>query len=301
MRHLFISISVISIIVLISTTSALCQTFSEKYSFEKDVKYKIETYSDYAYIGKVIETDSTAITIIEYGYLKERIPYFRIQKIERLDSVKVKRLAAWGINSDASRYLFAPSAITLKKGDFYYQNTYLLINSIYAGISDHITIGAGIELQFLMMSQDGIAPSFFITANTGYQISENLHVGGGFMFINTLMPNSTKRSNGAYAYGLGTYGNKNHNITMGLGWGVFKNEFRNKPYLNLSAMTRIGKRTAFIAENWFLPFDKYEVYYSGGLRIFGQRASVDIALIYIQDNKESLISVIPYIDLVIRF
>ena len=46
-------------------------------------------------------------------------------------------------NPHPTRYFFNPSAIPLKKGEGYFQNAWILANSVQVGVTDNISLGGG--------------------------------------------------------------------------------------------------------------------------------------------------------------
>ena len=103
-------------------------------------------------------------------------------------------------------------------------------------------------------------------------------------------------------YGLGTYGNKDSNVTATLAWGSVEGDAFNKPLFTVSGMTRIAKKTALITENWFVPTDtSYEPLFSYGIRFFGENLAIDLAFINNWDIAQSLIIGVPYVNFVVKF
>ncbi len=155
-------------------------------------------------------------------------------------------------NPHPTRYFFGPSAIPIKKGEKYYQNALFLLNSFQIGITDNFSIGAGTLIPFAV----------FITPKVGYHISKNLHLGGGLIVVNSLI----KESNfgiGA-GYGSATLGSKEHNLTLNVGLGAYKdlNDMKwktaDKPMVTLSGMTRISDHLMLMSENWFVSANTVE-------------------------------------------
>ena len=193
---------------------------------------------------------------------------------------------------------------TLKKGEGYYQNTYLALNSFNIGVTDHISIGGGVELfsTFGSLAAGKFQPVFFITPKIGYQVADKVNVGAGILYLS--IPNDfgdSGRIGAGIVYGVGTYGTEEHNVSLGLGWGVADGEMTSKPVIVLSGMTRIGQKTALVSENWFIPTDPYYGVYSYGIRFFGEKLTVDLAFLNNADLAGALIIGIPYVDFVVKF
>lgn len=201
-----------------------------------------------------------------------------------------------------SRYLFAPSAIPLHKGEGYYHNYMILMNGFRYGITDEFSVGGGI-----------IAPlGFYADAKYGRQLGEKFHAAIGGMVITT-----------PFLYGLGcgfgsvTLGDRKTNVTFSAGYGAVGAgggwEATRRPILNLSGMWRLGDNFSLMTENYFMPLTRgtyvgntfvEETYYhpqmSLGFRIGGIRHTFDIAATTIGEVGDTYF-VIPFIAYSYRF
>jgi len=227
-----------------------------------------------------------------------QIPFNRILNIEELAAVKAGRAAYWIPNPNPYRYFFGPSAIPLKKGEGYYQNAYLLLNSASVGITNNISIGAGFEIISTVTGH----PVFFITPKVGFKVADKFHAGVGVLYANfgAFAADDVARASAGVIYGVGTYGSNDHNITGGLGWGFFDGEFSKRPVVSVSGMTRLSRRLAFVSENYVIP-PNGELIVSYGLRFFGEKIAVDLGFINQRDIFHSIVIGIPYVDFVIKF
>src|SRR5690606_24732365 len=139
------------------------------------------------------------------------IPHNQIKSTKILDDTRLRDGEYWFENPNATRYLFSPSAYSLKKGEAYYQNTYLVINSLNYGITDNFTIGGGFEF-ISTLSGD---PIFFITPKYTFEISEKIRAGAGLLYARLPEVNSSFTGMGI-GYGILTHGNTDDNVTFGL-------------------------------------------------------------------------------------
>lgn len=269
---------------------------------DNDKFYLIKLYDGSTFTGNILQKDSINVIIKTSSIPKIEIPVIKIKSITELNKSNYKNGSYWFSNPNATRYLFAPSAFNLKKGEGYYQNTYLFLNSFNVGITDNISIGGGIDVisTFISLARGSFDPIFFITPKVGFKVANEFHAGGGILYLN--IPNGRKgRSDLGIAYGIGTLGTLDHNITGGMGWGFVEGEFSESPIITLSGMTRISKSTALVTENWFIPTDGYSGLYSYGIRFFGEKLAIDLAFINTPDIAELLIIGIPYVDFVVKF
>lgn len=208
-------------------------------------------------------------------------------------------------NPHPTRYFFGPSAIPLKKGERYYQNAYVLANSVQYGISDHFSMGGGAVIPF----------AFFITPKWGYQVASKWHLGYGMLAATSFIKDMNFGL--AVAYGSATYGTKEHNVTLNAGWGAVKQQDPNssyawrgarRPMFTISAMTRISNRVMLVTENWLFSLREYDFQtesYSlknrgiltGGFRFMGEKNSFDFGVLVPSGEAVA----IPYIDYVFKF
>lgn len=251
------------------------------------------------YVGSVIEKNERELTILTDEGTKITILLSNIQDIRAIPKSLIQDGEYWYPNPNDSRYLFAPSAFNLKKGEGYYQNTYLFINSFNYGITDNFSMGLGFEFlsTFGSLGNGSFDPIFFVTPKYSTQVSENMRVGVG-----VLVGKITDNIGGfGVSYGLVTYGNPEHNATLGLGFGLFDGQLRSDPVITISGMTRLSRRISLVTENWFFPADVYRGIISYGIRFFGETMSVDLALINNDDFSEIFPIGIPYVDFVVKF
>lgn len=267
--------------------------------------YRVTLNDKSSYIGEITEeTTSTLVLINQTTGVKTELPTTQIQKKELLSESSIKNNEYWFENPNATRYLFGPSAFNLKKGEGYYQNTMLLLNSFNVGITDYFSIGGGIEFlsTFITLSEGNFNPIIYFTPKVGFSVADNIHVGGGVLLASIPQFGETSNTGLGMLYGLGTYGNLDHNVTATIGWGSVDGNSFNKPLITVSGMTRVAKKTALVTENWLIPTDSsYEPIFSYGVRFFGENIAVDLAFINNWDIAQSLLIGVPYVNFVVKF
>ena len=232
------------------------------------------------------------------------LPWWNLRAVEVLDPVG-EEVQTEPRNPNATRYLFAPSAIPLQQGEGYYQNVYVGVNSINYGLSDHVAVSGGIEMFTLLatiFTDAGIVVGF-ANVKGGWQVGENLHVGGGVIVGGVFTD-----SDGVVAlgYGLATLGDRSTNLTLSLATGMLNGEFSRAPTIVLGGMHQINARIGLVTENWWVmrreegdlydyPYDPQVGYqtllvgsyqetnsilaFSGGLRMITNKITFDIALV----------------------
>jgi len=190
---------------------------------------------------------------------------------------------------------------------------------------------------------------YFINPKLGFNVSDKISLGGGFIYMNypenqeyeifdtltipvvdnglqigdtTILytidwENDLYRRNGGIVFGVGTYGDKENNLTLGLGYVYYKNEFLKHPVFMLGGMVRTSRRTALVTENWIVTVPQKHLWedltpgnYTSaiimyGVRFFGERMSVDLAFFQFPGEmgfgNELFFPGIPYLDFVVKF
>ncbi len=151
------------------------------------------------------------------------------------------------VNPQATRHFYAPSAHQLKKGEVYYQNAYLIYNSVSYGFTDHITAGASLTIF-------GAGATCKVGFNTG-----NFSVSAGGIEINTfdLFGNDL--------IGIGfvntTIGNERKNFSITYGRAFAGNDAIN--LLNIAGMLEINSHMWIMTENYIFIDDDYQIFSLG--------------------------------------
>lgn len=279
----------------------------------------IETVNGTSYYGEIISLEVGILTIRSTVLGAIRIQSNTVSKITLSGAYVSRRGGTWFANPNATRYFFAPSAIPLKKREGYFQNAYLLANSVNVGITDHITVGGGVVIPLL----------FYVTPKVSFKAGKNIYFGGGVLFTQSFLKDMGLSA--GIGYGLGTYGNREHNVTIGAGYGFakFNDEYKSTPMpiITLNGMTRIAKKLSLVTENWLIPragYNKevettgpfgepmfetvyqdknfYSAALSFGLRFMpGVRTSVDFSVVGIRPDPGQSDIIIPYLDFVYKF
>lgn len=266
--------------------------------------------SKLTYVCKIIEKRDNQITIMTDEGSKIQLNLSNIEDIQVIPRNQIHNGVYRFSNPFDFKYLIGPSAFNLKKGESYYQTAYLLLHSINWGITDEFSIGIGFELISLLVSGgDGALrdtePVYFITPKYRIQVSEDIQLGIG-VHHGKLSDYIHEFSVG---YGLVTYGNPEHNASLGLGFGYFdygggEVGFKSEPVITVSGMTRISKRVSLVTENWLYPADSYRGY-SGistyGFRILWENMSLEVALVNNDEIVKDVPIGVPYIGFVKKF
>ncbi|HET9571186.1 MAG TPA: hypothetical protein VFP20_07260 [Bacteroidales bacterium] len=289
-------ISAFVLILLMSIFAARSQHVVQPLEIIDTTKtYQVELKDGSEFIGTILSFDSTNLEMKTSSISNIQINRSSIRKMKTIETKMLFKGAVGIPNPNTTRYFFAPSAFNLKKGEGYYQNTYLILNSINYGITDHFSIGASLELisTFSNFGQDW-SPIYLITPKIGYQVAKNVNVGAGVLIANMGFTGGLQ-----LVYGLLTYGNPENNVTLALSTGFADGEYLKDAPFTLNGMFRLGRKTTFITENWIVPGSG--ALYSYGVRFFGTKIAVDLGFLNNKDIVDFLFIGVPYVDFVVKF
>jgi hypothetical protein len=215
--------------------------------------WHIATTDGNDYYGEKISEDSLSLVLRTTGLGSISIPKSTIKTMQSITNDQLLNGSYLIPNAHSSRYFWSPNGFGLKRGEGYYQNTWVLLNQVSLGISNEFTIGVGVIPLFLF--GNNAQTPFWITPKVQFPLDKKHRLNGGFgvIYMNIVGGNSRNSFGGAgIGYGVLTTGDRNKNFTLGLGYGFADGEFAKTPTVTISGMYRLGKRGYFLTENWFV-------------------------------------------------
>lgn len=273
---------------------------------DSTARYRIEMSSGAVISGHVVAVGPETIAIESKGIGRIELAKADIVKVVTLDSRNERNGRYWFPNPHATRYLIGPSAIPLRKGEGYYQNTYILINSVAYGITNHVSVTGGFELTSTF-GRSSPGPICYLSARGGGEIAKQVHIGAMATYLS--VPNwfgdddNDGRRDGVGAIsGVVTYGTTEAQVTAGAGWGYSAGGLSDRPVLSVSGLARVSRGIALVSENWIIPDDSgYNGIYSYGFRFMGERSAVDLAFINNRNISDWIAIGVPFVDFVLKF
>jgi hypothetical protein len=243
-------------------------------TFIKDSIYIFEMNDGNIFVGKVKVIEENKIYEVTTSQGVLTINQQDVVVIKKLDASNVKEGQYWPTNPHSSRYFFSPSGYGLRKGEGYYQNAWVLFNQVSYGFSDYFSMGGGIVPTFLFGAGSEFIPVWITPKfNMPYKNGKGAF-GVGSILLGVLGSNSG--SGVGLVYGTNTFGNRDKQITLGLGFGYDTNEgLSDYPVFNLSGLVRTSKNWAIVTENYFFSLDEFGLLISGGARYMGKRMAMD--------------------------
>ena len=95
---------------------------------QDSIKSQVETMDGNTYIGIILEQTPEIIRIKTDKLGEISIPGAEVKRITQLIATKSKDGTYWLENPQSTRYFWAPNGYSLKKGEGYYQNVWILFN-----------------------------------------------------------------------------------------------------------------------------------------------------------------------------
>jgi len=252
----------------------------------------IETTDGSRHVGRIVSVNDETIGF-ETDLATIEIPRSKIVSINEVPASSFVNGQHWFRNNNATRLFFAPTGRMLRKGEGYFSDYYLILPGMAYGLTDHFTIGGGLSI---IPGIDLNEQIYFITPKMGYSPTDRFHLAAGALLLK--LPVDDNKSAGIF-YGVGTYGSPDLSLTAGVGFGFVDGNLSDKPMLMVGGEARISRRISLVTENWIFPgVDDPAISY--GVRFFGEKLSVDLALIN-TIGDEAIFPGIPYIDFVFNF
>jgi hypothetical protein len=266
----------------------------------------IRTTDGNEFFGTVVEENKFELRLEtpQLGILTIAQAQIRSRKTVRPNKIVDGEL--WLENSQAARYFLAPNGFGLRKGEGYYQNSMVFVNQASIGVTDHFTFGLGIIPSFVfgLNGSEGFIPTpVWITPKLSFPVKEDVFSIGVGGLLGTVLGDDN--SGFGVTYGVATLGNRDRNLSVGLGYGYFDGNWADRPAITLSGMHRIGKRFYLVTENYVInTSDDSSGLVSFGGRIVWQQVSLDFGVVSTVSREvyglESNLS-FPWFGLVIPF
>lgn len=234
----------------------------------------VEMKSGEQHIGYLMYEDDTEINLKTET---QGVLILKWRDILSIKDIEKKEVTKEGVyyeyNLQSTRYFFGPNGFGLKKGEGYYQNVWILFNQVSYGITDYISASAGVVPLFLFAG----APSpFWIVPKVSIPVVEDkINIGAGALLGGI---SGEENSSFGIAFGSFTYGNRNSNISVSLGYGMAGGEWSSAPVVTLSGMLRVSKKTYLITENYIFPEEVELSLISLGGRSFAKKVGIDYGL-----------------------
>lgn len=259
--------------------------------------YRLESRDGNEYLGHILNQTTESI---QFRTQKLGVLNFSRADIKTLTPIEANRLKngkVWFDNPQATRYLFAPNGYGLKPGEGYYQNIWVFFNQVSVGITENISVGAGLVPLFLFAGTS--TPVWVIPKISIPVVKDKFNVGAGAL-LGTVI--GEEKAGFGIAYGITTFGDKDKNLSLGLGYGYAAGDWANSPTITLSGLVRTGNRGYLITENYLIGTGDGSVglISLGGRRII-KKVGLDFGLaIPLQEDLNTFVAV-PFLGFTVPF
>lgn len=168
----------------------------------------------------------------------------------------------------------------------------MLFNQASIALSDNFSIGVGTLPLFLF---NGTSTPVWITPKVSVPIIEDkFNVGEGALAGAVL---GEGESAFGIFYGVSTFGSRDRNLTLGLGYGYAGGAWANSPLFTLSGIMRIGRNGYLLTENYYMSVEDVSlVIFSAGGRLMIKRIGLDMGLFLpFSEAEESFFIALPWL------
>lgn len=291
------SLSMLAFLTLCLMTISL---FSHAQTSQDSIKSQVETVDGNEYIGIILEQNTQTIRIKTDKLGEISIPRVDVKRITQFTSVKSKDGTYWLDNPQATRYFWSPNGYSLKGGEGYYQNVWILGNQVVYGITDYFSGGVGMIPLFLFA---GAPTPAWITAKFSMPVvKDKVNIGAGALLGTVIGAGMDNNTTYGILYGITTLGSKDKNLNIGLGWAFADGKIAKNPTINISGMIRTGPKGYLMTENYIIgtPEETVVITMLGGRSII-RRVGLDYGLILPFAKDMGGFIAIPWLGLSVPF
>lgn len=237
-----------------------------------DSLYTIRLSDGSVLYGRVTEQSADGLTVETQSGATVRLRRDQIVSLERVQG-RVVNGEVWSEDPHATRLFFGPTARSIPKGEGYFGVYELFFPFVSYGVTDRFTISAGTPI-----IPEAIGQFFYLAPK--YEV---LRTPTASAAVGVLALFATQELTGSAGllYGVGTFGTPDRALTLGATVPFIaadgESDIGDQPVFMVGGESRIGRRTKFLTENYFLPSEGIGAV-SGGVRFFGERLSADFGI-----------------------
>jgi hypothetical protein len=186
-----------------------------------------------------------------------------------------------GYDPNYSRLMFAPTGRPLRKGDGYVSDHELVFPGFAVGLTDNLSLAGGVSVVPGLGLDEQVA---YVSPRLGWNLSDRAAVSVGALVVSA--PDDLGAA--GIAFGVGTFGSRNHSLSVGLGLGreLSNRHGETQPILMVGGQTRLSKSIALVSENWIVLDEDISLGqqpFGLALRFFGERLSFDMGFVFVGD------------------
>ena len=222
-------------------------------------------------VGRVLEVTPTTVRVAS-SFGESTVARGEIREVQRRPRAALHGGELWPEDPSRTRLFFAPTGRTLRAGETYFADAYVLFPSVQVGLSDDISIGAGMSLVPGLSVDEQV---FYVTPKLRVYSTPTFSLSAGALVAGVGRISSD--SPFGVLYGVGTYGSEDASLTAGAGWGFQQSTTSQHAVIVLGGSTRTTRNVALVTENYFYTGGGTVGLLSGGVRMMSERIAVDLA------------------------
>lgn len=242
-------------------------------------------------IGRITSIGTDSLTI-DASVGQVSLPIASVTDVKSVTADRMKEGEYWFPNPNSTRLFFAPSGRMLERGDGYVSDYEVFFPGAAYGVTDNVSIGGGMSLFPAGIDQQ----LFYFTPKIGAEVRDNVNLAVGALVVGGIPDEATV----GIVYGVGTFGPPDASITAGLGYGFAGTTVARNPVAMIGGEFRIARNVALVTENYIIPDTHANPLYSYGVRLMGEKMTVDLALFNISGEGRTGLG-FPYVDFVFKF
>lgn len=284
------------ILLLLLTVSSTGFVYGQEIE-DTTTLWRIETIDGNEFIGVLINQNDQQVWIKTDILGEISIIRKNILLMEVLERDQLVKGEYWFKNPHATRYFYGPNGYGLRKGEAYYQNTWVLFNQLSYGLSSYFSIGVGVMPLFFFAGTPTpvwITPKFSIPVK-----KDKFNIGGGVLLGAIL-----GESGGFFGIGFGTttLGSRDKNLSLGIGYGFSSDGGADTPTFMLGGLIRIGRRGYLLTENYYISIggEKLVLISLGGRSVM-KKLAIDYGLIIPFASEMDSFIAIPWLGITVPF
>lgn len=237
---------------------------------ESDTLYQVRLTDGSTVVGQLESRTADLVVLVTTSGVRMEIATTKIREMRAARGRLVKG-EYWAPDPNRTRLFFAPTGRAIGAGRGYVGTFFIALPFVAYGVGDHITLSGGAPILLGQLQPFYIAPKITLVETPAMALAAGVLAVWSF--------DSDDFDDGfGVAFGLGTFGSADHAVTTGIGFGYAGNDVSGQPAIMLAGETRVGRRTKLISENYFVTGETGGVL-TGGLRILGERLSVDVGVL----------------------
>jgi hypothetical protein len=242
--------------------------------------------------GRVLEVTGTFVRFSS-SLGESSVPRSAIRSVKVLSAEQLHGNEIWPEDPSVTRLFFAPTGRMLRKSETYFADAYVFLPSFQTGLSDRVSLGAGMSLIPGVGIENQV---YYLTPKLGLIAGPNVNVAVGALVAGAGW--ATDQSPFGMAYGVGTFGPEDANVSVGAGFAYSRGNTDGSALLMLGGSRRMTRNIALVSENYLYTGHASSSILAGGVRFIGETLSVDLAGIV---SPNQLTVPVPYVAFLYRY